>query len=83
MLENAIADEASPLEEIITDMELLDALYEELERLDPERRQICELLMQYSEREAAEMMGIPRSTFKRKWSQVQKYLKARLKKYYE
>ena len=83
MLENAIADEASPLEEIITDMELLDALYEELECLDPERRQICELLMQYSEREAAEMMGIPRSTFKRKWSQVQKYLKARLKKYYE
>ena len=83
MLENAIADEVSPLEEIITDMELLDALYEELERLDPERRQICELLMQYSEREAAEMMGIPRSTFKRKWSQVQKYLKARLKKYYE
>ena len=83
MLENAIADEASPLEEIITDMELLDALYEELERLEPERRQICELLMQYSEREAAEMMGIPRSTFKRKWSRVQKYLKARLKKYYE
>lgn len=83
MLENAIADEASPLEEIITDMELLDALYEELERLESERRQICELLMQYSEREAAEMMGIPRSTFKRKWSRVQKYLKARLKKYYE
>ena len=83
MLENAIADEASPLEEIITDMELLDALYEELEHLEPERRQICELLMQYSEREAAEMMGIPRSTFKRKWSRVQKYLKARLKKYYE
>ena len=83
MLENATADEASPLEEIITDMELLDALYEELERLEPERRQICELLMQYSEREAAEMMGIPRSTFKRKWSRVQKYLKARLKKYYE
>lgn len=83
MLENAIADEVSPLEEIITDIELLDVLYEELERLDPERRQICELLMQYSEREAAEMMGIPRSTFKRKWSRVQKYLKARLKKYYE
>ena len=83
MLENAIADEASPLEEIITDMELLDALYEELEHLEPERGQICELLMQYSEREAAEMMGIPRSTFKRKWSRVQKYLKARLKKYYE
>ena len=83
MLENAIADEVSPLEEIITDMELLDALYEELEHLEPERRQICELLMQYSEREAAEMMGIPRSTFKRKWSRVQKYLKARLKKYYE
>ena len=83
MLENAIADEVSPLEEIITDMELLDALYEELEHLEPERGQICELLMQYSEREAAEMMGIPRSTFKRKWSRVQKYLKARLKKYYE
>ena len=40
MLENAIADEVSPLEEIITDMELLDALYEELERLEPERRQM-------------------------------------------
>ena len=32
MLENAIADEASPLEEIITDMELLDALYEDVPR---------------------------------------------------
>ena len=82
-VENTLESDDSSIESIIIDMELLEALYNELESLDPERRQICELMMQYSEREAAEMMGIPRSTFKRRWSQVQKYLKVRLKKYYE
>ena len=52
-IEDALMGSPSP-ESILMDKELLDALYNELNRLDPEGRRICELFMQgKTEREIA------------------------------
>ena len=64
------------------DEELLKALYDELDRLDPEGKRICALMMHHSEREAAEIMGMARSTFKRHWAKIRPVLQDRLKGYY-
>lgn len=75
------SDEPTP-ESILMDKAVLDALYDELDRLDSEGRRICELLMHHSEREAAEIMGMARSTFKRHWTKIQAELQKKLKDYY-
>ena len=62
-LGDTLADEAPSAESILMDKELLDALYEELNRLDPDGRRICELIMQgKTEREIAADMGKRQST---------------------
>lgn len=53
-LGDTLADDAPSAESILMDKELLDALYDELNRLDPDGRRICELIMQgKTEREIA------------------------------
>lgn len=81
-LGDTLADDAPSAESILVDKELLDALYDELNRLDPEGKRICELLMYHSEREAADIMGMARSTFKRHWAKIQAELQDKLKEYY-
>ena len=81
-LGDTLADDAPTAESILMDKELLDALYDELSRLDPEGKRICELLMYHSEREAADIMGMARSTFKRHWAKIQAELQEKLKEYY-
>lgn len=81
-LGDTLADDTPSAESILMDKELLDALYDELNRLDPEGKRICELLMYHSEREAADIMGMARSTFKRHWAKIQAELQDRLKEYY-
>ena len=81
-LGDTLADDAPSAESILMDKELLDALYDELNRLDPEGKRICELLMYHSEREAADIMGMARSTFKRHWAKIQAELQDKLKEYY-
>ena len=75
-------DDSQDVQSILEDRELLDALYEELRKLDPEGRRICELILQgRSEREAAVTMNMARSTFKRHWGKVKGGLAERLKNY--
>ena len=81
-LGDTLADDAPSAESILMDKELLDALYDELNRLDPEGKRICELLMYHSEREAADIMGMACSTFKRHWAKIQAELQDKLKEYY-
>ena len=81
-LGDTLADDTPSAESILVDKELLDALYNELNRLDPEEKRICELLMYHSEREAASIMGMARSTFKRHWAKIQAELQDKLKEYY-
>lgn len=81
-LGDTLADDAPTPDSILMDKELLNALYDELNRLDPEGKRICELLMNHSEREAADIMGMARSTFKRHWAKIQSELQDKLKDYY-
>lgn len=81
-LGDTLADDAPTADSILMDEELLKALYDELDRLDPEGKRICALMMHHSEREAAEIMGMARSTFKRHWAKIRAVLQDRLKGYY-
>lgn len=82
-LGDTLTDDAPSSESILMDKELLDALYEELEHLDPEGKRICQLFMEgFSERESAKIMGMARSTFKRHWEKIRTYLQKRLEDYY-
>ena len=81
-LGDTLSDDAPTADSILMDEELLKALYDELNRLDPEGKRICELMMHHSEREAAEIMGMARSTFKRHWAKIRAVLQDRLKGYY-
>lgn len=81
-LVDTLADAAPTADSILMDEELLKALYDELDRLDPEGKRICALMMHHSEREAAEIMGMARSTFKRHWAKIRAVLQDKLKDYY-
>lgn len=75
---DTIPDDSPSPEEIAADRALLDALWRELDALDPEGRRICELLSGHSERQAAELMGMNRGTFHRHWKKVKALLAERL-----
>ncbi len=81
-MKEVIADTEPAPEDLILDRDLLDALYKELAVLDSEDRRICELLMEHSEREAAELMGLSRSSFKRRWAKLKPMLQKSLQEYY-
>lgn len=82
-LADVIPDGTQNLEETLMLGELLDTLHEELDYLDPEGKRIWELFMQgHSEREASDIMGMARSTFKRHWAKIQSELYEKLKDYY-
>lgn len=80
LADTIVADAPLP-EEVIEDKALLDALYRELAALDSKGRRTCELLSQMSEREAAEAMGLSRSSFKRYWAKLKVLLAERLGDY--
>ena len=82
-LEDIIPNDDPLPESVVIDRALLDALHAELNAIDPEGRRICELLSKHSEREAADMMGLSRSTFKRRWANVKSGLADRLRDIYE
>ena len=59
-----LTDDAPSIQSILEDRELLNALYKQLEALDPDGRLICELIMQgCPERAAAAKLGLSRNTF--------------------
>ena len=79
-LGDTLADDASSAESILMDKELLDALYDELNRLDPDGRRICELIMQgKTEREIAADMGKRQSTINYQKNKVFSILREALK----
>lgn len=77
-LADASADEApSPLEEVISGEEK-ECLKREIAKLSPEERRILEAWMtSKSAREAAEKLGMPESTFRKKfWEIIEKLQRA-------
>ena len=81
-LSEILADNQSGPESLAMDRALLNALYQELSALDHEGRHICQLMMEHSEREAAELMGLSRSSFKRRWAKLRVQLQEKLRDYY-
>ena len=79
-LGDTLADDAPSAESILMDKELLDTLYDELNRLDPDGRRICELIMQgKTEREIAADMGKRQSTINYQKNKVFSILREALK----
>lgn len=79
---DAVPDVAASIEEILEDMDVLEALHDELLHLDPEGRAICKAKGKgMSEREAARVLGMNDSTFRRHWLKIRALLYQRLKDY--
>lgn len=79
-LGDTLADDAPSAESILMDKELLDTLYDELNRLDPDGRRICELIMQgKTERGIAADMGKRQSTINYQKNKVFSILRESLK----
>ena len=76
ILEDSNSDFCDALADKLTVRKILAELGER----DPEAARICLLIMDgLSEREAAAAMGMPRSTFKRRWAAIKDMLAAQLK----
>ena len=74
-----VSDEPSP-EAIAMNTALLEALYDELDRLDPDGKRICELIMQgKTEREIAADLGKRQSTINYQKKRVLDLLREALK----
>lgn len=67
---------------IVMDRMLLEALFAELAKLDPEGQQMCNLFMAgKSERQMEVIMNLSHGTFQRHWSKVKKSLAEKLEPY--
>ena len=76
-----VSDEPSP-EAIAMDKALLAALYEELDRLDPDGRRICQFIMEgKTEREMAADLGMRQSTINYQKKRVLDLLREALKNF--
>ena len=76
-----ISDNPSP-EDIAINKALLAALYEELDRLDPDGRRMCELVAaNCTEREGAAILGISKTAFRYRWTKLKKHLAEKLQSY--
>ena len=83
VIHHTLTDEAPSPESIAADRELLQALYAELERLDPDGKRICQLIMAgMSEREIAAAMGRRQSTVNYQKRKVLAALREALKDFY-
>ena len=79
-LEDVLESSDPSPDSILMDRELLDALYDELDRLDPDGRRICELIMQgKTEREMAADLGRSQSTLNYQKRKVLSLLREALK----
>ena len=69
-------DPSADIESIVTDKIVLDKLFERLDELFPEARRIGELRMEgVSDRDIADILGMPRSTFRSRLEKVEAMLR--------
>ena len=79
-LEDVLESDTPSPESILMERELLGALHEELDRLDPDGKRICELIMQgKTEREMAADLGRSQSTLNYQKRKVLSLLREALK----
>ena len=79
-LVDTLEDPNAAFADVIVDRLLLERLIDELTEQYPEGKRICELIMEgQSERQAANVLNMTRSTFKRRWLMIKDELAQRLK----
>ncbi len=68
---------AAPLEEVLFDDEDVRALRDAVGRLGPAEARVAQLVgvEEYSAREAARMLGVPKSTVQDAWSRAQRSIR--------
>lgn len=77
-----VPNESAAIAEILEDVELLHALYANLNELDLEGRLICQLIMHgKSERDCSKEMGLSRNTFVYRRAKLLQKLRSELKDY--
>lgn len=77
-----VPDESTAIAEVLEDTELLNALYAKLNKLDPEGRLICQLIMKgKSERDCGKEMCLSRNTFVYRTDKLLQKLRSELKDY--
>lgn len=81
LLLDTIASEYWLPEKIAEDKELFDALRFELSILGAKAYRALELTSKFSEREAAKLMGVPRSSFRRYLAKIKSQLTEKLNEY--
>ncbi len=79
------SESTSPLEEILFDDEDARALQEAVARLAPAEARVAQLIgvEEYSAREAARILGVPKSTVQDAWSRAQRSLRLSVDRYLE
>lgn len=79
---DSLLDDTPDAQSILEDQELLCALYQKLQELDPEGRRICELIMEgKSERDIASDLGISRNTYTYRRDKLLRILREQLEMY--
>lgn len=77
---DSLIDYSQKTELLVLERELIDAIHEAIHQMNPENRKLCLLLMHCSERDAASIMGMTRSSVRRRWKAIKKEIRAYLKK---
>ena len=90
MNSHSLAHGGLTFEEVLTDLsqlpefillrnELIDSIRDAILQLDPKSQKLFVLMMNCTERQAAEIMGMKRSAIRRRWRTIKKKLQAILK----
>ena len=80
---NTLSSTIAIPESILINIELLVAIHNELDRLSPDDKFICDcFLATGSERQAAALADMARTTYQRRWARIKAELREKLKDYY-
>ena len=76
---DVLAGPSKSPEFLVLESELIETVYKAIHELEAENRRLCILLMHFSERETASIMGMSRASVRRRWVRIKKELIALLK----
>ena len=81
-LADIISDTKPSIEDIVSDVILIEELLLILETMDSESKEICKSIMDgNSERESARLLNMNLSTFQRRWEKIKIVLRKKLEKF--
>ena len=82
VINDTLTDYSEMPEPILLEKDLIDALHNAILQLEPDGRELCMLLKQYSQNEAAKIMGVSRATVNHRWGKIKKQLETLMWNYF-